>query len=244
MRYYVFIDESGEANIKRPDPRFEIFVLCGVIFREDGYEKFDAALKELKRKHFGTEDIVFHSYKMRKQIGPFKIFQDKEVLKDFYVSIEKIFLEHMYRIVACIVDKENYRKKYPDKNFAYEDALTFLVERSISCSRRNVANSLHFCLETRSERKDIQLKKLYTKIVKYGTDYKSTADFQVCHPNLFFRVKEQNINGLQFADLCAFPIAIKTLSPKSRQPTYDLFENKIFSNWYGRKEGYGLKYFP
>jgi hypothetical protein len=35
----MFIDESGEANVTNTDPRFNIFVLCGVIFREDDYLK-------------------------------------------------------------------------------------------------------------------------------------------------------------------------------------------------------------
>ncbi len=245
MRHFIFIDESGEANITNPDPRFNIFVLCGVVFREDHYRLFDNAFKELKRKYFGNEEVVFHSIKMRNRKGPFKIFQDYKVQSEFYVDIDKIFKEEVYKIISCVVDKDKYKKVYPDRNFAYEDSLTFLCERSISLiGRGNRENSLHFCLEKRESKKDTQLKKLYTKIVRYGTQYKSTSDFKVCHPNLFFRGKEQNINGLQFADLCAYPIARKALSPDKEQPTYNLFENKIYCNFFGKKEGFGLKYFP
>ena len=245
MRYFVFIDETGEANVNKPDPRFNVFVLCGIVFREDHYNQFDKDLKTLKLKHFGNEDVVFHSYHMRNKMDAFKIFQDKKVLSNFYKDIEKIFTKYTYKVIACIVDKEAYKKRYPKSNYAYEDSLKFLCERSISCIggvKKN--NSLHFCLEKRGERKDRQLKKLYTKIVRYGTKYKSTTDFKVCHPLLFFRDKHQNINGLQLADLCAYPIARKILSPKTPQPTYELFKDKIFCNRYGQKKGYGLKFFP
>ncbi|WP_298894672.1 DUF3800 domain-containing protein [uncultured Psychroserpens sp.] len=245
MRYFVFIDETGEANINNLDPRYNIFALCGVVFREDHYNRFDTELKDLKRKLFGNEDVILHSYTMRKNKGAFKVFQDKKVLNEFYNGIEKIFTQHTYKVISCIVNKEEYKKKYPLHNFAYEDALKFLCERSISSiGENNKKQTLHFCLEKRGNRKDRDLKKLYTKIVRYGTDYKSTDDFKVCHPNLFFRAKNQNINGLQLADLCAYPIARKVLSPERSQPTYDLFENKIYRSRYGEKRGYGLKFFP
>lgn len=245
MRYFVFIDETGEANIDNPDPRYNIFVLCGVVFREDHYNAFDIALKKLKKKHFNDEDVVLHSYTMRKNKGVFKIFQDKKVLSKFYVDIEKIFTEHNYKVISCIINKEKYKEKYPLKNYAYEDSLTFLCERSMTYIGTGHKNhSLHFCLEKRGGRKDRELKKLYRKVIRFGTDYKSTDDFKVCHPNLFFRAKNQNINGLQLADLCAYPIARKILSPKTPQPTYDLFEDKIFTWYDGRKKGFGLKFFP
>ncbi|MFT0713639.1 DUF3800 domain-containing protein [Flagellimonas lutimaris] len=245
MRHFVFIDETGEANVNKPDPRFNIFVLCGVIFREDHYNKFDNELKGLKLKYFGNEDVVFHSYHMRNKLGVFKIFQDEQVLSYFYSDIENIFTQSNYKIIACIVNKDDYRKKYPKANFAYEDSLKFLCERAMSCiGHKHNENTLHFCLEKRGGRKDRELKKLYTKIIRFGTDYKSTMEFKLCHPTLFFRGKNQNINGLQFSDLCAYPIARKVLTPTIPQPTYELFKNKIYSNWQGRKKGYGLKYFP
>ncbi|MGE5944077.1 MAG: DUF3800 domain-containing protein [Flavobacteriales bacterium] len=245
MRYFVFIDETGEANIDNPDPRYNVFVLCGILFREDHYNAFDLALKELKVKHFGSDEVVLHSYTMRKNNGVFKIFQDKQKLLNFYKDIEVIFKNHEYYVISSIVDKVKYKEKYPSKNHAYEDSLTFLCERAMSCIPNGQKNqALHFCLEKRGNKKDRDLKKLYTRILRFGTDYKSTSDFKVCHPNLFFRGKNQNINGLQFADLCAYPIARKILSPKNPQPTYDLFENKIYCNWLGTKKGYGLKFFP
>jgi len=245
MRYYVFIDETGEANVSKPDPRFNVFVLCGILFREDHYDDFNNQMKNLKVKYFGNEDVVFHSYHMRNKLGVFKIFQDSKTLANFYEDIGNIFVNCKYKVVACIVDKEGYKKIYPKLNYAYEDSLKFLCERFISClGNVTQINSLHFCLEKRGERKDRELKKLYTKIVKYGTNYKSTQDFKVCHPRLFFRGKNQNINGLQFSDLCAYPIARKVLSPDKPQPTYQLFKNKIFRGPFGQRRGYGLKFFP
>ena len=244
MRYFVFIDETGEANISKPDPRYNLFVLCGVMFQEDHYQKFNENLNRIKIKYFGRDDIVLHSYCMRKNNGVFKIFQDKDVLHEFYKDIEPIFTQENYQVISCIVNKVEYRKRYADRNYAYEDALTFLCERAMSCMGKNKKSSLHFCLEKRDNRKDRELKKVYNRIIRFGTEYKSTEEFQLCNPHLFFRGKSQNINGLQMADLCAYPIARKSLSPDTPQPTFDLFERQIFKSRYGKQKGYGLKYFP
>lgn len=240
----MFIDESGEANITIPDSRFNIFVLCGIIFREDKYDVFNQQMKDLKNKFFNTENIIFHSFEMRAKSGIFKIFKEKEIIQNFYADIGKIFKECEYRIIACVINKESYKSKYPHKNHAYEDSLTFMCERAIRYIGTYNNHRLYLCLEKRDKRKDVTIKKHYTDFIKYGTQYLSTKACEICHPKLHFRGKEENINGLQFADLCAYPIARKHLSPDSPQPTFDLLENKFHCNTIGDYQGIGLKFFP
>ena len=246
MRYYMFIDESGEANITNPDPRFNIFVLCGVIFREDCYHTFNQRFKDIKNNIFGKEDIVFHSVEMRPKKGVFKIFLDKGILDNFYLEIDDILKNCDYHIISCVVNKEKYKMVYPEKNHAYEDALTFICERGIHLmGSKNRQNVLHFCLEKRGKSKDAQIKKYYTRFLKYGTQYVSTYDFQLCHPHLHFRGKDENINGLQLADLVAYPIARKILSPEKPQLTFNIFEEKLYCGSNTRSYiGWGIKHFP
>ena len=245
MRHFLFIDESGEACINTVDLRFNVFVLCGIIFREDDYAEFDEQMKKLKRKHFGTEQVIFHSVEMRKQTNAFKIFQDEAVLASFYADIGPIFTNSRYKLFSCVINKEQYKARYQNKNQAYEDSLKFLCERGLYHIKATEASgTLHVCLEKRQKGKDNYLIKYYKSFIKYGTDYVSTYDLLRCDKRLHFRGKQANINGLQFADLCAYPIARKHLSPSSRQPTYDLFEKNIYSSFWGKIKGYGIKYFP
>jgi hypothetical protein len=246
MRYYMFIDESGEANINKPDPRFDIFVLCSVIFREDYYTVFDKRVKELKKKFFGNEDVIFHSVEMRKKQNAFKVFQNENVLNNFYTDIGAIFTECNYHIISCVINKGKYKERYPDRNHAYEESLTFLCERAISLiGRKNKEHTIHLCLEKRQNQKDSQLKMYFTNFVKYGTEYYSTDEFKMCHPKLHFRGKEENTNGLQLADLCAYPIARKHLTPLSPQPTFEIIKPKLYCNHYtGNYHGLGIKLFP
>lgn len=245
MRYFLFIDESGEANISKPDPRFNIFVLCGVVFREDHYMEFDASVKALKRKYWGEGKVIFHSVEMRSKKGIFKIFQNHEILTEFYVDIGNILKHSEYTILSCVINKEKYKEQYPYKNHAYEDALTFMCERGTSLVGRQAGiEKIHVCLEKRQNQKDSQLRKYYTNFIRYGTEYVSTHSFQLYHPKLNFRSKEEDVNGLQLADLCAYPIARKFLNPQTPQPTFDVFEHKILRGAYGNYTGWGIKHFP
>lgn len=241
----MFVDESGEANITNADPSFNTFVLCGILFREDHYNEFNARIKALKQKLFGNEDVIFHSYEMRKRIDNFTLFNDPEIQLEFYTGIGKIFKECRYSIIACIIDKPKYKEKYNNKNNAYEDALMFLCERAIMCvGRKNKIDKILVCLEKRGKGKDRLLKKYYGNFIKYGTPYISTEEFKMCDPNLYFRAKDQNINGLQLCDLFAYPIGRKFLYPDKPQPTFDIFEEKFFCNNMGNYKGLGLKTFP
>jgi hypothetical protein len=245
MRHFMFIDESGEANITNPDPRFNIFVLCGIIFREDHYILFNDHMNAIKMKYFGSHDVVFHSIKMRNFKGIFKIFQDKSILNNFYTDIDELFNNNEYRIISCVVNKEKYKEKYPSKNQAYEDSLMFLCERGLYHIGDGYTDlSFYLCLEKRGKGKDACLKKYYTNFIKYGTTYVGTHKFKTCHNKLHFRDKKENVNGLQFADLCAYPVARKFLSPERIQPTYEILKNKILCGSGGRLTGYGLKHFP
>lgn len=245
MRYFLFIDESGEASIVNRDPRFNIFVLCGILFREDHYKLFNDAMKQLKADVFGNPDIVFHSFDMRKQQGEFSVLKDKDLQALFYKRIGEIFTDHEYTILACVVDKEAYKTKYPEKNQAYEDALKFICERSISkIGRRSTGNTIHVCLEKRQKSKDSALKKYFTSFRKYGTDYYSTAEFEMFAEILSFRGKNQKVNGLEFADLCAYPIARISLHPEIPQPTFEIFKPKICCDYRGKIDGIGIKRFP
>lgn len=245
MRHFMFIDESGEACVLNNDPRFNAFVLCAVIFREDHYQIFDNEMKRLKSDVFGDPEIVFHSYHMRAKKGDFVILKDLELQARFYERIGEIFKHQQYTVIACVINKDSYKERYPETNQAYEESLKFICERSIlNVSRKSKSDTIHICLEQRQKGKDALLKKHYTRFRRYGTDYVSTEDFQMLSERLTFRGKNNRINGLEFADLCAYPIAKASMNPDIIQPTYEAFKHRINCDYRGKIEGIGIKRFP
>ena len=59
-----------------------------------------------------------------------------------------------------------------------------------------------------------------------------------------FVSKFDNINGLQLADLCAYPIARHVIAPKILNESYEIIKTKIRSSRSGKVENYGIKIFP
>ena len=101
--------------------------------------------------------------------------------------------------------------------------------------------TLSIVIERRGKREDKQLDDHFQRIVGKGTG-KLTAEVisQFC-PSFTFRNKKENINGLQLADLIAYPIARNVIEPNRANPAYDVLEGKIY-----RKEGHlqGLRIYP
>ena len=56
-----------------------------------------------------------------------------------------------------------------------------------------------------------------------------------------FLDKKENNNGIQIADLLAYPIARKIIFPEGIHLSYELIEDKIYSK-NGKKYGYEIKY--
>ena len=56
-----------------------------------------------------------------------------------------------------------------------------------------------------------------------------------------FKNKKENINGLQIADLVAYPLARYVIDPKRANPAFDIFENKIYLK---NDKRHGLKIYP
>ena len=39
MKYFLFLDESGDHGLSRIDENFPIFLLCGILISEENYNK-------------------------------------------------------------------------------------------------------------------------------------------------------------------------------------------------------------
>jgi len=58
----LFIDESGDHNLEKIDSQYPVFVLAGVIFDNDYYNKTaKEKIKKFKIKIFGTDKIILHT---------------------------------------------------------------------------------------------------------------------------------------------------------------------------------------
>jgi hypothetical protein len=242
MKYHLFIDECGDHGLANVDPGFPVFVLCGVIFSEQDYEVFRQRMNDLKKEIWGSIGVIFHSRDIRKCEKEFQILFDLEKKKLFYEKINDIVAESNYTIISAVIQKEKFIQKYGRLGNVYSISLSFILERSIFfLDKRPKPVELEINVEKRGKNEDTDLLRHYNEVYDRGTGYVRPERIHAYKTRLKFTSKKDNINGLQLADLVAYPIARHLIEPDRVNPAFDLLSRKLYEEGGAR---YGLKVFP
>jgi len=174
-------------------------------------------------------------------LGPFKILTDKvtsvlfrATLADFFESKSRACL------IAAAIDKRGLSRSYSIPDNPYRLALRFILERvhmhtEYQC--RGCAPTV-FVFESRGKVEDAELKGWFDRICA-GDNFRSqTFNFEAV-----FADKKTNTQGLQIADLAAYPIAHFVRDQTSERPDWIAVRFRVRKFGF-RMIGYGLKIFP
>lgn len=244
MRYYFFIDESGDHGLSTIDCSFPVFVLCGILMSAENYDQLNENFIRIKDAFWKDKKVIFHSRDIRKCEKEFKILLNNDIKQQFYKELDNVISTLPYTVIASIIDKDQYVKKYGKlKDDVYEIALSFLVERAVFFldDLKTKASPVYFILEERGKKEDLLLKKHFETLKNKGTYYVTPERLNSYDLKIEFRNKKQNVNGLQLSDLVAYPIARYSMDKERANPAFDIIRPKIYSK--GSKT-YGLKFFP
>ncbi|MBR9777678.1 MAG: DUF3800 domain-containing protein [Cytophagales bacterium] len=244
MKYYLFIDESGDHGLTHVNPDFPVFLLCGVLMSEQAYEQLKGGFNHIKKQFWNNKTAIFHSRDIRKCEKEFVVLFDSALKRSFYEQLNLCIAKSDYSVINAAIRKDQFIKKYGRlSNDVYEISLSFIIERSIFCldslSRDDI--KLEVLIEKRGKKEDRQLAEHFQKLLARGTGYVDAIQLKNYGMAISFKSKRENINGLQLADLIAYPVARFVLDPNRANPAYDLIQPKIY-----RRGGklYGLKIFP
>ncbi len=243
MKYNLFIDESGDHGLSNLNPDFPVFVLCGIIISEDEYEKVRVGFNHIKKEIWNSENVIFHSRDIRKCEKEFKYLFDLDLKIKFYKQLDNIIETANYNIIAAAIKKEKYIKLYGKlSDDVYEISLSFIIERAIFYldSLKNGKVSLTISIEKHGLNEDKKLAEHFQRILARGTGYINAKRMSKYDLTINFRNKKENINGLQLADLVAYPIARHILEPDRINPAFDVFKAKFYTT---EAKMYGLKIF-
>lgn len=246
MRYQLFLDETGDHGLTFVDQNFPLFVLAGCFFEEGELLHLEEKIKEFKIEFFKTVEVIFHSRDIRKCEGAFQILFDLELKKKFYERLNKIISEAKFIIIGAAVNKDKHIQKYgKGARDPYALSLSFIIERLIFCLDRNkTPNIVDIKVESRGRKEDQQLLDQYNVILDRGTYYVSSERLKSRINNFEFYYKKDNIVGLQIADLSAYPLARHILNSEEPYIPFSVISNKIYCDWKGKYDGFGLKVFP
>lgn len=243
MKYYLFIDESGDHGLKTIDSSFPVFLLCGVLISESEYAHINSIVNQVKLKYWNNINVILHSRDIRKCNNEFKILFDLKVKEQFYNDINGILTSNNYKIISSAIDKISFIKKYGKlEDDVYEIALSFILERTIFClDEIQDCDSLEIIIEKRGKKEDAKLANHLNKLSQVGTFYVDAERMKKYSTKHSFLDKRQNNNGLQISDLLAYPIAKKIIFPEGLNVSYELIKDKFYSK---NGKRYGLKVFP
>ena len=244
MKYFLFMDESGDHGLTTLNPDFPVFLLCGVLISETDYSVFLTQINLLKSSIWGEKIVILHSRDIRKCQKEFQVLFDLNLKESFYNQLNQIISSNNYTVIASAIHKDNYIKKYGRlSNDVYELALSFIVERAIFFldDISSPEKQLEIIIEKRGKSEDKKLEEHFQRLVARGTGFVIAERLSNYGLQITFKGKNENINGLQLADLLAYPIARYIIEPERANPSFEIFKNKIYSK---RGKRHGLKIFP
>lgn len=234
---YLFIDESGDHNLlpKKIDPTFPLFVLTGVVFEEEEYEKFKKNLSALKLELFGNQKVILHAEEInrpnktkQKEIGK---LTRKESREAFYRALNALIAKTNFTIFVFAIKKREFAQTIPtalpDPYFlSFADIFT----RFIILLRKNEEGVIH------AERRNMQFDKQFIlawESAKHSpigvVTPNDLKEHSITEPKLFNKSWEHA--GLELADLISYRVSRK-LNNKSDKPEgneidYSLLEHKL-----------------
>lgn len=246
MHYLLFIDESGNHNLKVTSHNDNFLAICGVLVSKTNYALIDRALKDFKTTVFNSPDIILHSREIRNQINAFAVLSDKRIRKRFMDGLAAVIKDANFKIICPIIDKGEVLNRFgQNADNVYHTAVTFLLERVryILQSIEKGPKQLTIIAESRNPKENAKLKKYIEGIISTGTIYMPAADFAELNIKVYFNNKHDNISGLQLADLFAYPIMRQIIFPFLPNPAYALILDKMHK-YRNTVEGAGIKVFP
>ncbi|MGJ8759514.1 MAG: DUF3800 domain-containing protein [Polaribacter sp.] len=232
--YIVFIDESGDHNVEKIDPKYPIFVITFCCFNIDEFtNQVTPALQGLKIKYFGHDQVVLHEADIRKRKKPFQFSGNEGLRNSFLSELSEIIGNIPFIIVSVVIDKTKLKSQYNKPFNPYHLGLRFGLEKlnEVFLNKKQKGKEISLVFEKRGKKEDIDLEKEFFKICSENEQFGyKQVDYAKVIYKLVFADKKSNSTGLQIADLIARPIGLNYLDPLKSNRAYEVISSKIYAN--------------
>ena len=248
----IYIDECGQHTLGSKD-EFGAFVLAAVIIPDDDYPRIDRLWKQWKSKVLGSSKKKIHEPDVRKGKGPFWFGGKKVESSKARGSLRDILGELDFTVIVCVVNRSEYVKEFGvgpmDASLPFHPylmAVDFVMERVVMALESSFDGATASVIaESRGPLEDAIFQDEYVRLLIDGTSYISPAWFrQQLAPGVAFKGKDDNITGLELADLAARPCGEKLLAPESSPDFWPIFREKLCSGQETEHSILGFKAVP
>ncbi len=240
----LFLDESGDHNLSVIDPQYPVFVLGGVIMDKEYAEvTLEEAFNEFKYEMLGSSDIILHTADIIRNRNGFEAMQDRGFRNHFYNRLNSLMRDLQYSVIACVIHKDEYLSRYGVRALdPYMISLNILVE-SFCFEIGDESKGGAILVERRDPTLDRSLELAWMNLKLRGTTHLQGRIIEGRISSLDMYAKNDNIAGLQMADLVVSPIGRYALG-KPLKEDWEIVESKLRRSGSGRVEDYGLTILP
>ena len=225
-KYIVYVDESGDHNLKSIDKNYPIFVLAFCVFHKAHYsDSVVPALEKFKFNYFGHDQVVLHENEIRKEKGAFNIFRSREEKHQFLDQLTSIIEANNFILISCTIDKHELQRQGEVESNPYHLALGFCMEAlyGFLAEKEQHYTKTHVVVECRGKKEDAELELEFRRVCDGSNRLNQPLPFDV-----LFADKKVMSSGLQLADLVARPIGLKFLKPEQQNRAFDVLEKKFY----------------
>lgn len=248
----VYIDECGSHNLTR-DREFQAFVLAAVIVPDDEYLRLESQWRDWKETNLGAASKLVHEPDVRRGRGSFWFEGNAVKQSEARDSLQECLDELQFHALVCVINRPAYLEEIGvqalDESLPahpYLMTLDFLMERLVMIldTQFNGARA-SVVAEARGTMDDALLQQEYVRLLVDGTSYVSNAWFrQQLAPGIEFQRKEDNVAGLELADLLARPCGEKVLAPETTPDRWLSFRAKLCQGQETKHSVLGIKIIP
>jgi uncharacterized protein DUF3800 len=147
-------------------------------------------------------------------------------MRDKLGEISQLIQDVPFTLFVSGIRKQEHKARFGSgATSPYELALQFTMERVSSFLRNEKECLLPVVAEARGKNEDHALESVFLRILAGGTGSLGPAQFQGLKCPLVFRSKQDNVAGIQIADLCAYPCARHILDAQKRNPAFEVVKN-------------------
>lgn len=240
----LFIDESGDHNLEKIDSQYPIFVLAGVIFGYEYYNKIaKEKIKKFKIKVFESDKIILHTADIYRNKKGFEVLKDKKFRDKFFNQEIALIKSLDFEIVAAAIQKKKHLLRYGIAAVdPYLLSLEFLVERFIFSLDNHKEKGI-IVAESRDKQLDNQLELAWLNLKINGTRFLEPSRISERIKDFKILPKSKAIGGLEIADLVVSPIGRKLIG-KPIKEDFKVIKTKFRKDGSSRIMGHGLVVFP
>ena len=214
--YLLFVDET------KSDKYHPNFCFAGIVVEREYYEKILVKdVNNLKIKHLGKSDIIFHFSDMKKNRNDFSIFINEEKRNDFWTDYVQLLKGANFDIIGVYFNDEKMSQlQHGTSKGNYNIGFYALLDNFMHYLKDQEGHG-QICVESRSFNENRYLLDVFYKYQQNGSIYFDESEIKKYLSSIGFIVKGDNCIGLQLAD--PVPSQLMRYISKYKKDTYNIY---------------------